>query len=493
MRLRQFLIVSIELNFRTWRSASAAHRSIWLDQALARETSSPAMVLEGERRFDVCIVGGGFTGLWAAHRLRDLDPALRIAIVEADVCGSGASGRNSGAMGHWWTKLPSLVRLLGAEDAQRVLRASIRELDQMRAFVGEHGIECELRRVPSVWSATAPAQVGAWNGVFRVAESLGLAAPYRPLAAEELRSMFGKGPYLAGVIEEGVTRVQPALLARGLCRAASKRGVEIFEHSPVTRIAGEPGRIAVHAGRGRIHADKLVLAANAWMAHLPEFRPSVVVVSSDIVITEPIPELLDRLGMRNRPGGVNSRLMLNYGGLTPDGRVYLGRGGGTLAYGARVGPAFDWSAQQSAEVEDDFRYLYPELREVPIARAWAGPVDRSTTGLPWFGQLLADERVHYAIGYSGHGVAASALGGRILASAVLGRSDEWTSLAGCFQRARRGGYPPEPIRYLGGRMVRAAVARKELAERESRTPSRLDRMLASFAPATITDSRPRAA
>lgn len=487
--------MALNLRFRPWRSSrpDERHRSVWIEQAFAREPGWAPRVLEGKQRADVCIVGGGFTGLWTAHRLRDLDPNLRIAIVEADACGSGASGRNSGAMGHWWTKLPALVRMIGAEDAQRVLRASIAILDDMHAFIGEHRIDCELRRVPSVWSATSPASVGAWNGVFRAAESLGLTPPYRVLSKDELRSMFGQGPYLAGVVEEGVTRLQPALLARGLRAAAIARGVEIFEHSPVSGIEGGANAITVHAGRGRIVADKVVLAANAWMAHLPEFRPSVVVVSSDIVITDPIPDLLDRLGMRNRPGGVNSRLMLNYGGLTPDGRVYVGRGGGTLAYDAHIGPEFDWSAKQAAEVEEDFRFLYPELREVPVARFWAGPVDRSTTALPWFGRLIEDERVHYAIGYSGHGVAASALGGRILASTLLGRNDEWTSLAECFQRARRGGYPPEPIRYLGGRLVRGAVARKERAEREGREPSAIDKKLAAFAPATITDTRKRVA
>ncbi|MCC6474410.1 MAG: FAD-dependent oxidoreductase [Burkholderiales bacterium] len=483
--------MSIELSFRRWRAArpGACQRALWIDQALALDSSAPWRALEGEQRFDVCVVGGGFTGLWTAHRLRDLDPALRIALVEADDCGTGASGRNSGGMSHWWSKLPALLQLLGPEDAKRVLLASIALIEDIEAFLGANGIECEFRRVPSVWSATATAQVGAWNGMFRAAQTLGLAPPYRALAADELRAMFGRGPYYAGVVEERATRVQPALLARGLRRAALERDVQVFEHSPVSRIRGEPGRLVVHAGSGRIVADKVVLAANAWMAHLPEFRSSVVVVSSDIVITDPIPELLDRLGMRQRPGGVNSRQMLNYGGLTPDGRVYLGRGGGTLAFAARIGPAFDCSPRQAAEVMEDFRFLFPELREVPLARAWAGPVERSTTGLPWFGRLRADARVHYAMGYSGHGVAASALGGRILASLVLERSDEWTSLAECFQRARRGRYPPEPLRYLGGRMVRAAVARKELAEREGRRPARLDKALARLAPATITDSR----
>lgn len=480
--------MALALTFRPWRPARS--RALWIDQALEREApGARPRPLEGEHRADVCIVGGGFTGLWTAHRLLELVPAARIAIVEADLCGTGASGRNSGAIGHWWPKLPALVRLLGAEDARRVLRASLDVLDDIRAFVAAHGIECEVRHAPSVWSATAPAQVGAWNGVLRAAETLGLAPPYRALAPEELRRMFGAGPYYAGVIEEDALRVQPALLARGLRRAAAARGVEIFERSPVTRLAAQGRELVVETAAGRVRAEQVVLAANAWMAHLDEFRPSVVVVSSDIVITEPIPELLERVGLRARPGGVNSRLMLNYGGVTPDGRVYLGRGGGTLAFAARIGPAFDASARQAAEVESDFRYLYPELAAVPIARAWAGPVDRSTTALPWFGRLRADERVHYAIGYSGHGVAAAALGGRILAGALAGRRDEWAGLAECFLRARRGSYPPEPLRYLAGRLVRRAVLRKERAEREQREPSRLDRALAGFAPATLTDSR----
>jgi len=303
--------------------------------------------------------------------------------------------------------------------------------------------------------------------------------------------MFGKGPYLAGVVEDRVTRAQPAMLARGLRRVAINMGVDVFEQSPVEHISGEPDRLTVRTREGVITADRVVLAANAWMAHLPEFRPYVMVISSDIVITDPIPDLLEQHGFRNRPGGHNSRLMLNYGGITPDGRVYVGRGGGTLAFAARIGPAFDFSPKQAAEVTDDFRFLYPELRDVPIARAWAGPVDRSTTGLPWFGALEADARVHYAIGYTGHGVGASALAGRILAAAVLSHNDEWGSLADCFRRARQGRYPPEPLRYVAGRIVRASVARKERAERDGRTPWRIDKSLARLAPATISDFRKR--
>ena len=345
------------------------------------------------------------------------------------------AGRNSGGIGHWWGKLPTLLRLLGPEDAVR-LRASEQAIRDIKDFVARHQIVRELREGPSVWSATARAQIGAWDVVFRTAEKLRL-TPRAPVVCERTKAhVRSRAISRRSHVEDRVTRSQPAMLARGLRRAAINAGVEIFERSPVARVHGTSRKLTVETADGRVTTERVVLAANAWMAHLPEFRPYVMVISSDIVITEPIPKLLEQHGFSGRPGGHNSRFMLNYGGITPDGRVYVGRGGGTIAFDAHVGPAFDFSSKRAAEVEEDFRFLYPELRDVPIARAWAGPIDRSTTGLPWFGRLQQDERIHYAIGYTGHGVGASALGGRILASALLDRHDEWSALADCFMRAR---------------------------------------------------------
>jgi glycine/D-amino acid oxidase-like deaminating enzyme len=460
-------------------------RSLWLDDAFAAEGDLAPQMLAGDETCDVCIVGGGFTGLWTAIRLVEFEPTLRVCIVEADLCGSGASGRNSGGMGHWWSKLPTLAKVLSKEETVLVLDQSVAIVDDIHDFVTRENIACDIRRGSSAWTATSQAQVGAWDNMLRLADRMGVEAPYRALSAEELRQ-FGRGPYLAGVMEGGAMRVQPALLARGLRRVALARGVRIFENSAVTRVASAAGGIVVEAAHGRIATDQVVLAANAWMAHLPEFKSSVMVVSSDIIVTDPIPEILKERGLQNRPGSRNSRLMLNYGGRSPDGRIYLGRGGGTIAYDARIGPEFDYSPQQAKETEQDFRYLYPELADIRIARGWAGPIDRSVTGLPWFGRL-ADDRIHYAIGYSGHGVAASAIAGRALSARLLGRRDPWTDMADCLLRARQGRLPPEPLRYIGGHIVRAAILRKELAENAGRRPRALDVKLAQLAPATIVD------
>jgi glycine/D-amino acid oxidase-like deaminating enzyme len=476
---------SIDYRFRPWRGPPRI-RSLWIDEALARESGETPQMLKGDVRADVCIVGGGFAGLWTAIRLREFDSTARIVILEADLCGSGASGRNSGGTGHWWSKLPTLLKALGKDDATFLLNKSVAILDDMADFIAQHGIQCDVRRGSATWTATSPAQMGAWETMLRAADRIGLDPPYTVLTAEELRAQFGSGPYYAGVVEGGALRIQPAFLARGLRKIAREGNVEVFENSPVTRVSSDAAGVSVVTGHGRVLAQQVVLAANAWMAHLPEFRSSVMVVSSDIIATDPIPEVLRERGLANRPGSRNSRLMLNYGGKTPDGRVYLGRGGGTIAYDAHIGPEFDYSPKQSREIEADFRYLYPELRDIPITRGWAGPIDRSTIGLPWFGQLR-DDRIHYAIGFAGHGVSATAIAGRAIAARLVGRSDDWTAAAACLWGARQGSFPPEPIRYIGGHFVRAAVLRKELAENARRAPSAIDKRLAAFAPATVAD------
>lgn len=480
---------SDELRFRPWRRVPERdkRRSLWMHQALDRLGRDGERQLQGAERADVCIVGGGFTGLWTALRLRERDPSLRIALVEADLCGGGASGRNSGGVGHLWAKLPSLVKVLGPEDGKRLLLENLKSADDIAATCETYGIDCEMREGESAWMATADAQVGSWNATLSAAAELDLEPPYREMEPSEIRERFRSAPIRAALISKG-RRLQPALLGRGLRHALVERA-DIYEHSPVRRIKRPAsGPITVETELGSVTAERVVLAANAWMAHLAEFRSWVMVVSSDIVASDPIPQLLEERGLRERPGGANSRMMINYGGTTADGRVYLGRGGGTLAFDARIGPKFDYSAKQAAQVADDFHYLYPELADVELPYGWAGPVDRSPSGLPRFGHLEDDDRIHYAIGFTGHGVSATAEAGHVLAGAVLGADDDWAALGALYNRTHRmKPFPPEPVRFLGGQLVRRAVYRKEMAERNNQRPSPIDVKLAGLAPATIVD------
>jgi glycine/D-amino acid oxidase-like deaminating enzyme len=479
------------LRFPQWRGldSGGGWRSLWVEQALAREGELRPRVLNGPARADVAIVGGGFTGLWTALRLRELDPQLSIAIVEADLCGTGASGRNGGAVSHWWAKLPTLEKLLGPADAVTLVRASSAAIDGVMAFVDENDLDCLLRRTAGIWTATSDVQVGAWNRVLDTAKRLDLTPPYRPLSTDELKALLPGGPHRAAMIDETARRVQPAALARGLRRVAIERGIAVYERSPVQSIdLGDAVGVRITTAAGELTAAKAVLAANAWMAHLPEFKSQVMVVSSDVIATEPVgDELIAELGL-DRVGGFNSRMMVNYFAAS-GGRVFMGRGGGTLATFGHIGRSFSASPKQTAQVRADLSRMFPRLAGRAITHAWAGPVDRSPMGLPWFEALRDDDRVHYAIGYAGHGVGASAMGGKILASQLLDRDDEYFELGRLFSRARGGAFPREPARTLGGFFVRRAVGRKEAADDAGRTPKRVDVALSRLAPATMADTK----
>jgi putative aminophosphonate oxidoreductase len=454
-------------------------RSLWLEEALRGDDDAPA--LEGHHRADVCIVGGGFTGLWTAIHLKEHDPALDVVVVEADVCGAGASGRNGGFVLTWWAKFGSLKKVCGGEEAVRLGRASAEAVDAIGAFCAEHDIDAHFRRDGWLWAATSEAQIGAWE------ETLGTLAasgeePFERLTPEEVARRAGERTHLGGVYEPTGATVQPALLVRGLRRVAIERGVRVHEHTHVTRLErSRPPRVVT--ARGAVTAMKVVLALNAWAAALRELRRALVVIASDIVATEPAPDTLAAIGWTDGTCISDSRMLVNYYRTTLDGRLVFGRGGGKLAFGGSIGSRFDGPSPRAKAVEASMRDLYPSFRGVPVTQSWMGPIDRTQVGLPFFSRLGGREDLLYGVGYSGNGVGPTYVGGRILASLTLGLDDDWAHAG--LVRDPVGRFPPEPARYLGGRLVRKAVERKEQAEDHGGRADRITLMLADLAPSGL--------
>jgi glycine/D-amino acid oxidase-like deaminating enzyme len=223
---------------------------------------------------------------------------------------------------------------------------------------------------------------------------------------------------------------------------------------------------------------------NAWATRLREVRRSIVVIASDVVATEPIPDRLQELGWTDGMAIHDSRLLVNYYRTTLDGRLVFGQGGGALAYGGRIGHRFEGASRRVGEVRSGMRHIYPGLVDVPLTHSWTGPIDRTAVGLPFFWRLGGREDLLCGAGYSGNGVGPSRIGGRILASMALGLEDEWAT-CGLAQAPTGGWLPPEPLRHLGGRMVREAVARKERAEDAGRRASRTTLAVARLAPAGL--------
>jgi glycine/D-amino acid oxidase-like deaminating enzyme len=463
-------------------------RGLWLQEALAG--AEPAPRLRGGVTADVCIVGGGYTGLWTALRIKELAPDAVVVLVEQDVCGNGASGRNNGQLLDWWAKLASFEKHVGAADALRLGRMAEDAIGAIGDFCAAEGIDAGFRRSGWLWAASNEAQAGAWSDTVNLLADRGVDA-LRPVDRDEAVQLGASRRLLGGVLQERAAVVQPAKLARGLRDVAIARGVQIYERTPMTRLGrGRPAQ--VHTPAGVVTADSVVLAMNAWLTRFREVARSMFVVGSDIAASEPIPERLDAAGITSGVPLTDSRMLLKYVRTTPDGRILSGLAGSALVGpfgGAAVltGPPSPARARRLAR---SLHFLFPALEDVPLTRCWTGAVDRSWTGIPFFGSLGGDPRLVFGAGYSGNGVAPSYVAGRVLASRALGLDDEWADVARLLPP--RGGLPPEPIRYVGGRLVHAAVARRERLEDAGRRADPLTGAVASLAPSGVVPMRGRA-
>ncbi|MCW2952085.1 MAG: dependent oxidoreductase [Conexibacter sp.] len=449
---------------------------LWLEQALARDAGAACPPLAGTVHADVCIVGGGFTGLWTALELAREAPDTRIVLLEAEGCGFGASGRNGGWATSWYDELDSLVAHFGAQQAALLAAHSSRAIDRIEELCGEEGIDCDLRRGGALIAATGQAQEASFEGPLAAARELGGDAVGRvvALAGAELRRRTGSPVLRRGVHLTDAAAIQPALLARGMREAALRRGVRIFEGTPVLELERtKPAVLVTRAGR--VEAERVVVATGAWAARMRELRRAIVPVGSHIVVTEPIPELVRGLGWTGGELLGDARLLVHYAQVTRDGRIAFGRGGGAIGTAGRIRPVHWVDATTVATVTAGLRRWFPQLAGVRVTHAWGGAVDRAPGHLPFVGTLGDHENVEYGVGFSGNGVAPSALIGRILARRALGVVDELTTSA--LVSGPPGYLPPEPLRSLGAVTIQRAVARAEAAEERGQQASRADTAL----------------
>ncbi|WP_191632421.1 FAD-dependent oxidoreductase [Pseudomonas fluorescens] len=455
-------------------------RPFWLEQALAAESCAPCEPLAADTRADVCIVGGGYTGLWTAIMLKEQNPELDVLLIEADICGAGASGRNGGCALSWSAKYFTLQRLFGVEEAVRLVKESERSIYAIGTFCEQYGVDADYRLDGTLYTATNRAQCGSTDAVIAALERNGINSfTQRPVA--DVQRMAGSTRHLEGWFSPAAASVQPGKLVRGLRQVALQLGVRIHENTAMTGLEeGKPATI--HTPHGSVRADRVVLAMNAWMARaFPQFERSVAIVSSDMLITEPRPDLLEDIGLTSGVTVLDSRIFVHYYHNTPDGRIMLGKGGNTFAYGGRMLPVFDQPSPYAGLLQHSLADFFPAFAEIKVEATWNGPSDRSVTGLPFFGQMSGHGNVFYGFGYSGSGVGPCHMGGQILASMVQGLDNVWTRSP--LVNGPLGFFPPEPIRYLGSLMVRNAIRRKERAEDRGHRPRHLDVRLAKFAAA----------
>jgi glycine/D-amino acid oxidase-like deaminating enzyme len=451
--------------------------SWWFADAMAREAGAAAPSLTGEISVDVAIVGGGYTGLWTALALKARKPSLSVAVIEASLCGSGASGKNGGKVHGYWASLQGMARNIGDDGALALARAGTMAQDAIRAFATGPGRDVWWREAGNLRVSCAPAQDGKIAGYVDTARRLGVPDAAQLLTADEVAHYCRSPVFRGGVFLPEGANLHPALLARALRKAAMEAGVEIYENTPMTgQDKGSPNRIRTPGGQ--IVAREVVLATNCDLASLPETKPHVSVFSSSAVMSEPDPRALQAMGWTGEEGISDMRMFLHYFRKTPDGRVLMGSGSGPIAFNGRTSNSCLREDGASARrAERGLRRLLPSFRDVPIAGGWGGQIDVSADRLPFF-KTIPGTRVHFGCGYSGHGVNPTYIGGQCLASLVLNENDMWSNLP--LVRRELPTLPPEPFRTWGGRAVRRAIIACEEAEEQNRMPPPLASAMASL-------------
>ena len=450
--------------------------SWWLQEALGAEGNpAPLAPLSKELEVDVAIVGGGYTGLWTALALRERAPHLRVALLEADVCGAGASGKNGGFVHGYWSGIGKFSAAFGDDVALEIARLGSRAQDAIRAFCTAAPLDVWWRERGIVKIACSPAQDAAVERTVATARRLGAASQAIPLSREQVQQRCRSPVFRAGAHLTEAANVQPARLARALRRAALDRGVQVFEQTKALDVQpGDPHRIVVPGGA--LLAREIVLASNAALTARADLGRHLTNFSSYMVITEPAPHLLDQIGWTGNEGLDDARMFVHYFRTTPDGRVAMGSGAGPIGLGGNL-DGLSTNEAAAGRAERGLRRLLPGLNAARVTHAWGGPIDVSADGLPFFG-TLPNTRIHYGCGYSGHGVNPTWIGGTILASLALREDNDWTR--SFFVRRTVPVFPPEPWRFIGGRMVRAAIVRCEEAEEEETTPPLLARLGAAI-------------
>ncbi len=431
----------------------------------------PTRPLAGDARADLVIVGGGYAGMWTAWAMHEVEPEARIALLEAGICGHGPSGRNAGFVNTFWQRFEDLAEHFGDAASLEICAHAARTINEIGAWADERGIDVWFRKGGHLKVATSPAQDDRWLAAVEACARVGVPEQCAPVDATQARARCASPTFRGGVFTPDAATVQPARLALGLRAALLEAGVAIHERTRARRITPLVGGGAVvETDGGCVEAPRAVLAIGGAVAGFRPLRNRLAVTSTHMTITEPVPDVLEEIGWTGGECISTARIHVHYFRTTPDGRIAFGSGGGRMAYGARLGGRIEVDAKAIRQVRSDLLEIFPALRDRRIEHAWGGPVDVSPNHMPIVG-TLADGAIQYVCGFTGNGVGPSRLAGEILARLSLDRRDELTRLA--IVEPSLSPVPPEPVRYAGGTLVRAALTRKEASEDSGARPARL--------------------
>ncbi len=449
----------------------------WIAEAGAPDALPP---LDGDIETDVLVVGGGFTGMWTAWHIKQLDPGCRVTLIDSDRIGHGPSGRNGGFVDSMWVSFARLEQMYGREAALEIAAASEDSVSQIGEFCETQDVDAWFRHQGYLNVSTTAAQDGAWQENFEAMTRAGIKNEAELLDAQAVAAICDLPRFRGGIKYAAAATVQPARLGFGIRRALEGEGVNLHENCPILSVDDGPSGVFAKTANGSVRAERVILATGPSLAgYGSPIRQTATVASSHMVITEPVPELIEEIGWTGGEAISDCRALLTYFRTTPDGRIAFGWGGGRIAAGGRRHGHAEVDAEVVEQVGRNLIEYFPGLAGRELEYAWGGPIDASASHLP-SAVKLPSGRAFAAFGYTGNGVGPSQMLGRTLAASVLGVKDRYSSLALVQPASTLSRVPPEPFRWVGGTVIREAIGRKEEAEAEGRRPGTVVSVIANI-------------
>jgi glycine/D-amino acid oxidase-like deaminating enzyme len=426
--------------------ASAVRRPFWLDTLPERPPHPP---LEETLDADLCIVGGGYTGLWAALYAKELDPAREVVLLEATRCGNGASGRNGGFLESSLTHGTSNGLARFPQELETIERLGRENFAGLIGDTERLEIDAELEQTGDLLVALEPRELDDLADETNLMRRFGHRVEL--LDGEQVRAQITSKKFIGALwTRTGSALVNPGRLADGLRACAVRAGVRIHEHSPVRELRD---RVSVVTDGGIVHARGVVLATSAYPPLVRAIRRYVAPVYDYVLVTEPVD--LSAIGWRGRQGLSDMGNQFHYSRLTGDGRILWGGYDAVYRYGGPVGPRLDDHDPTFAKLSQHFFTIFPQLEGVRFTHRWGGAIDTCSRFSVFFGRALGG-RVAYALGYTGLGVGASRFGGRVALDLLDGRATEATALK--LVQSRPVPFPPEPLRSAVIQLTRSRLA-----------------------------------